>query len=153
MPADKTEDDQADENRLQAGGDRIGNDFSRGPNPAPGGETDVEDRGIPPYEGRTGTEGNPGNAELRASVERQMVGAQSGTAGQTASPAVESPAREDELTDDEPESAKGVGVSVGHRGEDMSDHDGKEAGREDAGDHPDSGRPTGTSDERDDTGV
>ncbi len=44
-------------------------------------------------------------------------------------------------------------MSVGHRGEDMSDHDGKEAGREDDGDHPDSGRPTGTSDARDDTGV
>ncbi|MBA2280866.1 MAG: hypothetical protein M3527_00685 [Actinomycetota bacterium] len=153
MPADKTEDDQAEENRLQAGGDRVGNDFSRGPNPAPGGETDVEDRGIPPYEGRTGTEGNPGNDELRASVERQMVGAESGTAGQTASPAVESPARQDELTDDVPESAKGVGVSVGRRGEEMSDGDGKEAGRDDAGDHPDSGRPTGTSDERDHTGV
>ncbi len=82
-----------------------------------------------------------------------MVGAESGTAGQTASPAVESPAREEELTDDEPESAKGVGVSVGRRGEDMSDHDGKEAGREDDGGHPDSGRPTGTSDARDDTGV
>lgn len=153
MPVDKTDNDQAEEDRLQASGDRIGNDFSRGPNPAPGGETDVEDRGIPPYDGRTGTEGNPGNAELRASVERQMVGAQSGTAGQTASPAVESPAREDELTDDEPESAKGVGVSGGRRGEDMADHDGKEAGREEGGDHPDSGRPTGTSDERDDTGV
>ncbi len=92
MPVDKPEDDQAKEDRLQAGGDRVGNDFSRGPNPAPGGETDVEDRTIPPYEGRTGTEGNPGNAELRASVQRQMVGAQPGTAGQTASPAVESPA-------------------------------------------------------------
>ncbi|MGI8662149.1 MAG: hypothetical protein ACR2LQ_02935 [Acidimicrobiales bacterium] len=153
MPADKTEDDQAEDDRLQANTDRIGNDFSRGPNPAPGGETDVEDRGIPPYEGRTGTEGNSGNEELRASVERQMVGAQSGTAGQTASPAVESPAREDELTDDEPEVAKGVGESVGRRGEEMSDHDGKEAGREDTGDHPDSGRPTGTSTARDDTGV
>ncbi|MGI8940091.1 MAG: hypothetical protein ACR2JF_18120 [Iamia sp.] len=153
MPADETEDDQAKEDRLQASGDRIGNDFRGGPNPAPGGETDVEDRGIPPYEGRTGTEGNPGNEELRASVERQMVGAESGTAGQTASPAVESPAREDELTDDEPESAKGVGGSVGRRGEEMTGHDGKEAGRGDASDHPDSGRPTGTSDARDDTGV
>ena len=35
----------------------------------------------------------------------------------------------------------------------MSDHDGKEAGREDAGDHLDSGRPTGTSEARHDTGV
>lgn len=153
MPADQTEDDQSDDDRLQAKTDRIGNDFSRGPNPAPGGETDVEDRAIPPYEGRTGTEGNPGNEELGASTERQMAGARSGTAGQTASPAEESPAREDELTDDAPESAKGVGESVGRRGEEMSDHDGKEAGREGAGAHPGSGRPTGTSDARDDTGV
>jgi len=48
----------------------------------------------------------------------------------------------------------GVGESVGHRGENMTDEDGKEAGRIDTGtDGTPANRPTGTSTPRDITGV
>jgi len=132
--------------------DRLGADYSRGPNPAPGGEIDTGDSAVPPYEGRTGGGGDDPSG-TGASVERQMAGAKAGTAGQTASPADEQPAKEEDLSDEEPESPKGVGVSYGRRGEHMSDEDGKEAGR--SGDTDDEGgdRPAGTSSERDDTGI
>ena len=48
----------------------------------------------------------------------------------------------------------GVGESVGHRGEDMVEEVGKEAGRTDTGtDDSPAQRPTGTSDARDQSGV
>lgn len=48
----------------------------------------------------------------------------------------------------------GVGESVGHRGEDMTAEDGKEAGRQDTGtDGTAADRPTGSSTARDSTGV
>ena len=37
--------------------DRIGNDFSQGPNPNPGGTIDTGDALIPPYEDRTSGDG------------------------------------------------------------------------------------------------
>jgi hypothetical protein len=129
---------------------RVGGDYKEGTNPAPGGATDVDDV-APPYEGRTaGREDDVRGAG--ASVERQLAGVDRGPGG-TASPAVESPARDEELTDDVPDSAHGVGVSRGDRGEDMIDRDGKEPGRRDGPrEHP-ADRPTGTSDERDQSGI
>lgn len=54
---------------------------------------------------------------------------------------------------DEPEADKGVGESVQRRGEDITDDDGKERGRHDGAPDPVSGRPTGTSDPSDMTGI
>jgi hypothetical protein len=129
--------------------DRIGNDFREGPNPDPGGGSDVE--GAPPYEGRTRAKGESGH-DGAASVERQLADTEGGPGG-TASPAEESPAQEHELTDQVPESPKDVGVSLGSRGEDIQERDGKEPGRHDGPREHESDRPTGTSDERDQTGI
>jgi len=132
--------------------DRVGMDYKQGPNPAPGGELDV-DENAPPYEGRT-TGRQDGDDEDRAgSVERQLADSEPGIAGQTASRIEESPAQENEVTDEVPDSDKGVGDSPNRSGEDVVDSDGKEAGRHDGPPDPDTGRPTGTSDKRDITGV
>jgi hypothetical protein len=130
--------------------DRVGADYREGPNPAPGGEIDTGDSLVPPYEGRTTPD--TANAENRASVERILEHTDSGRAGATASPAVESPAREEELSHEEPETPLGVGESVGRRGENASKREGKEPGRDDSGDD-ERGRPAGTSDERDISGI
>jgi len=130
--------------------DRIGNDYREGPNPNPGGEIDTGHSLIPPYEGRTTSETS--SDASRESVERMLEHTDAGSPGATASPAVESPARADELTDDVPDTPLGVGESVGTRGEDQVDKSGKEPGRHDTGDDK-GGRPTGTSDDRDRTGV
>lgn len=125
--------------------DRIGNDFHEGPNPGPGGT--VEPGGlVPPYEGRTTDDSDPSGTA--ASVRRQLDKTKDANAGQTASPAEESPARPEEVTDEVPESPKGVGTSNQTGAEEIADRDGKEPGRTDTGEDA-AGRPTGTSDERD----
>ena len=126
---------------------------SRGPNADPGGET-VPGGPVPPYEGRTSTRGESQiSEELTDSVERIYGDVQGGGAGQTASPAVESPVRPDEVSHEAPESPLGVGVSTNRRGEDQVDRDGKEAGRSDTETEGASERPTGASDSRDVSGV
>lgn len=125
--------------------DRIGNDYQEGPNPGPGGT--IEPGGeVPPYDGRTTDGSDPSGAA--ASVERQQATTKTAVAGQTASPADESPVRDAEITDEVPDSPKGVGPSNQTGAEDVADRDGKEAGRDEAG-HDEAGRPIGTSDERD----
>lgn len=129
--------------------DRLGNDFQQGPNPSPGGK--IEPGGeLPPYDGRTTDDSDPSGSG--ASVDRQLAETKAANADQTASPAVESPVSEDELTDKEPESPKGVGTSNQTGAEDIAERDGKESGREDTGTNA-AGRPTGTSDERDDSSL
>jgi len=58
---------------------------------------------------------------------------------------------------DQPDSAMApddVGESINRHGEDVVNDDGKEAGRSDAGrDDREAERPTGTSDNRDQTGI
>ncbi|MCU1453523.1 MAG: hypothetical protein JWN46_1669 [Acidimicrobiales bacterium] len=132
--------------------DTVGADHKQGPNPSPGGKVDVEDRDIPPYDDRTTSRRDDKSGRAEA-VERQLAETKDVNVGATASPAEESPVQEHEVTDDAPDSPHGVGESPSRSGEDLKDKDGKEAGREDAGAHPDSGRPTGTSDKRDITGV
>jgi hypothetical protein len=132
--------------------DTVGADFKQGPNSSPGGEVDVSDRDVPPYDDRTTSRADDQSGRAEA-VERQMADASAGVAGQTASPPDESPVRDDEVADGAPESPHGVGDSPNRSAEDVKDDDGQEAGREDVGAHPDSGRPTGTSDKRDITGV
>jgi hypothetical protein len=56
-------------------------------------------------------------------------------------------------TDMDPSSPHGVGESIGRRGEQMADSEGKEAGREEKGAKGKAQRPTGTSDSRDATSV
>ena len=126
---------------------------SRGPNADPGGA--VEPGGlIPPYEGRTeGRAVSESSQALTETIQRQSGEVKAGH-GQTASPAQESPARPDEVTNETPESPHGVGESTTRRAEDMAERDGKEAGRTDTGsDEGMADRPTGTSNERDLTGI
>jgi len=145
-----------DEGRDPQGGSRSaqpGGSPSRGPNPDPGGETE-EGGLVPPYDDRTSGAGDgPASQERAESVERQLAETKTGPAGQTASPADEQPVSPDQVTDNEPESPKGVGQSANRRGEDMGGHEGKEAGRDEAGTKGESERPVGTSDDRDTTAV
>lgn len=130
---------------------QTGGRTSRGPNADPGG--DVEPGGlVPPYDGRTGAE-TSSNDERGASIERQLSDNQPGQQGQTATPADEQPVSEDQVTDEEPESPKGVGVSTTRRGEDVSDDEPEEAGRKEVGTRGESGRPVGVSEGRDSTSV
>lgn len=108
--------------------------------------------GAPPYEGRTKARGESGH-DGAASVERQMAETHGPGTGATTSPMEESPAREDELTDDVPESPHGVGESTTRRGEDIQERDGKERGRTDGPREHKSDRPTGYSDDSDTTSV
>ena len=87
--------------------------------------------------------------ERKESVERQIPDSGPGVAGQTASPAKESPVRDDELTDDAPESPHGVGESVTTRAEDQPEDD----DRPDRGTKGPTERPVGTSTASDQTGV
>lgn len=125
---------------------------AQGPNPDPGGE---EEPGglVPPYDGRTTGADTPSLKERAESVERQLAETKTGSPGATASPADEQPVGADEVTDEEPGSAKGVGESTTRRGEDMGDDEGTEKGRHDAGTQGKSQRPVGVSDERDTTSV
>jgi hypothetical protein len=129
--------------------DREGADYKQGPNPAPGGEIDTGDSLVPPYEGRTTAE--TASAARRQSVEQILEHTKAGHPGATASPAVESPVRPEEVTDKEPDTPLGVGESTTTRGEDQVKKQ-KEPGRHDAG-YEGNDRPTGTSDERDVTGI
>jgi hypothetical protein len=130
-----------------------GGSASRGVNPDPGGETEPGGL-VPPYEGRTTERGESEiSEELGSSVERMLLDADGGGGGQTASPAVESPVRDEEVSHETPESPMGVGTSPNRSAEDVADRDGKESGREDSGTQTPSGRPAGTSDARDVTGV
>jgi len=125
---------------------------SRGPNPDPGGE---EQPGglLPPYEGRTTDSGSADSQDRADSVRRQMAETKTGRPGATASPADEQPVSEDQLTDEVPESPKGVGSSSNRGGHKMAEHEGKEPGREDGETKHESERPTGTSTSRDMTGI
>ena len=91
--------------------------------------------------------------DLKGTVKRQYGDVEAGGAGRTASPAQESPVRDDEVSNETPDSPKGVGVSTTRHGEDVVEEDGKEAGRTNTGVEYESERPTGTSDGRDLTGV
>ncbi|CAN5822468.1 hypothetical protein BH24ACT3_BH24ACT3_00240 [soil metagenome] len=43
--------------------DRLGDDYTRGPNPSPGGEIELDEDRVPPYEGRTNAEGEDTHGE------------------------------------------------------------------------------------------
>lgn len=133
--------------------DRLGGDYREGPNPAPGGRLDLDQDRVPPYEGRNTGRGSD-ESGTGESVTRQLedttgAGAHRGTT----SPAQESPAREDELATSAAQSPMGVGESASRRGEHVTEQEGKERGRKDTGPQGATGRPSGTSDESDITGV
>ena len=126
---------------------------SRGPDADPGGAT-IPGGLVPPYEGRTKARGESEiSDELTDSVARAYGDTRGGGAGQTASPAIESPVRPDEVNPEEPDSPLGVGVSTNRRGEEQVEREGKEAGRTDMGTEAASEDPTGVSDSRDVSGV
>src|SRR4051812_28150577 len=122
-------------------GDRLGNDYNKGPNPGPGGEADTEGSAVPPYEGRTGSRDEPAEGTARA---------------WGSEPPAKEPAHpgSDETPADAEMAPAGVGESTTRRGEDVVKQEGKEAGREDIGTHEaPSDRPTGTSGPRDSTAL
>ncbi len=83
------------------------------------------------------------NQDRAESVERMLSGEEAPDPGTPNEPGA-------------PTSAPGaehVGDQDSRRGEDVSDEEGKEAGRDDAGTQGPTGRPVGTSDARDSTGV
>ena len=121
-------------------GDRLGNDYNKGPNPGPGGEVEA-DGAVPPFEGRTTGRDEPAEGTARAwgSEPPAQEPAHPGS-GETPADAEPAPA--------------GVGESTTRRGEDVVKQEGKEAGRQDTGTHAaPSGRPTGTSEPRDATAL
>ncbi len=121
-------------------GDRIGNDYGRGPNPAPGGDIDTGDSAVPPYRDRTEGGDGPrdGTARAMGSKEPLKEPAQPGS---------------DTTPQDAAAAPKDVGESIGRRGEDVADKDGKEAGREDSERKGNTARPTGASGPRDETSI
>ncbi|HXF02830.1 MAG TPA: hypothetical protein VN601_07555 [Arthrobacter sp.] len=131
---------ESGDRREQPKTDRLGNDFNKGTNPAPGGQTDTGGSAVPPYEDR--------------STERAEQA--KGTARAWGS---EPPAKEPEHPGQEETPAdarmapEGVGESMTRGGEEVAGQDGKEPGREDTGTKGPSGRPTGTSTTRDSTDV
>ena len=143
------------EGRDPLGGSRPaqpGGRATRGPDPDPGGEEEPG-RLVPPYDGRSKSRGESElSEELAESTREQLADAKPGRHGATASAAEESPVRPEEVTDREPESAKGVGTSGNRRGEDVAKQE-SEPGREHTGAKGPSERPTGTSGKRASTGV
>ena len=124
-------------------GDRIGNDYSRGPNPNPGGDIDTGESAVPPYEGRS--------TESTATRDTEEM-AHSRDVGDNDAITGDAPAGEDgqSASDLPPE---GVGESLSRSGEDIRDEEGKEAGRHEEGTAGGADRPEGSSDLRDVTGV
>jgi hypothetical protein len=124
--------------------DRAGSDYQRGPNPAPGGETDAGDRAVPPYEDRERSREEPAVGTARAFGSAPPAENPDRPSSQEA-PVEQSPA------DMAPE---GVGESTTRRGEDVIKEAGKEPGRIDTGtDDSPAHRPTGESTLRDRTSI
>jgi hypothetical protein len=118
---------------------------------SPGGDVDIDDDRLPPYDGRT-KGGEDATAERREAVKQMLAETKTHNDGATSSPAVEDPVQADEVTDREPETPLGVGESVGRRGEKNAKRE-DEAGRDEDGTQGATQRPVGTSTSRDHTGV
>ncbi|MDQ2724562.1 MAG: hypothetical protein M3Y36_03600 [Actinomycetota bacterium] len=123
--------------------DSIGNDFSSGTNPDPGGDTDTSDSAVPPYAGR-----EDGSGAMESDSTKRAYG----------SKAAEHEPVQPGSDVDQPDSdmaPEGVGESMSRSGEDIAQKDGKEAGRHDEGDDAsrETDRKVGSSDNRDQTGI
>ncbi|MGM0928916.1 MAG: hypothetical protein ACQEXN_04300 [Actinomycetota bacterium] len=128
------------EQREQPETDRLGYDYNKGTNPAPGGETDTGGSAVPPYQDRSTERTEPAKGTARAW----------GSEAPAKEP--EQPGQE-EIPADAEMAPEGVGASITRGGEEVVEQDGKEPGREDTGTKGPSERPTGTSTARDSTGV
>lgn len=113
------------------------------------------DKMVPPYDGRSrSASDSESGRELRRTIDDQLEQTHGpGKPGATTSPVDESPVDADEVSNDRPDSPLGVGVSTTRRGEDVKKQEGTEPGRRDLGTRGKSGRPSGTTDPRDSTGV
>ncbi|WP_028279324.1 hypothetical protein [Arthrobacter sp. H5] len=122
-------------------GDRVGNDYSAGNNPNPGGDIDTDRSELPPYDGRTTSSEGESKGTKRAFGSEEP-------AKDPVQPGAEIPASDAKMA------PKGVGESTSGRGEDVIEKEGKEEGRIETGtkDSP-AGRPTGESTGRDASGV
>lgn len=136
----------ADPEATPAKADRVGNDYHEGSNPQPGGDVDISDRTVPPYDDRS-----TGDDEVAAGVPRAM-GSKDPLREPNRPGEGPPPAGGDTLTDDDA-APENVGESVNRRGEDLADRDGKEAGRVDTGTDSGTERPTGGSTPRDKTAI
>jgi hypothetical protein len=123
--------------------ERIGNGDSAESTPSPGGEPDVSERTLPPYEDRS-----DGDAEVAAGVPRAM-----GSEEPLREPNEPGSDRPDEQDPENDRPPAGVGESVGRRGEDVADREGTEPGRQTTSESDDAGRPHGESSPRDRTGI
>ncbi|MCZ2404693.1 hypothetical protein IV498_16285 [Paenarthrobacter sp. Z7-10] len=121
-------------------GDRAGNDYHEGDNPAPGGKIDTGDSAVPPYAGRSeGSAERDGTARAMGSKEPLHEPPQPGS---------------DAVQSSDDMAPEGVGESRTRRGEDIVQKDGKEAGRKDTAQNEGrSNRPAGESDDRDRTSI
>ncbi len=132
-----------------------------------GGEVEPEGL-VPRYDDRSTERGSSESSDaLTDSIEQQLENSDPADQGATSSPADERPVSSDEVsgagaagsgdqsaTDTTAATPHGVGESTTRRGEDITEDDGKEAGRHDAGtDETPAQRPVGTSTARDVTGV
>jgi hypothetical protein len=124
--------------------DRVGKDYDKGPNPNPGGDIDMGDSLIPPYDDRSTESSNSRDMEA-------MAHSRDVTHEQGAAPGRATSDRDTQSASDFP--PKGVGDSSSRRGEDIRDDEGQEAGRHDEGTKGKSDRPEGSSDDRDRTGI
>jgi len=117
-----------------------------GPRPHSGGEQEPQGL-LPPYEGRQ-TEANEGLDEQMDKVFHRVEEVPPGPGR-----AISDEEREGvSSTDMDATSALGVGESMSRRGEDVAAQE-DELGRRDTGPRGASGRPAGTSDERDSSSV
>lgn len=126
--------------------DRVGNDYHEGSNPQPGGDVDLSGSTVPPYDDRS-----TGDEEVAAGVSRAM-GSDEPLAEPNQPGDGPPPAGGDTLDEDD-QAPDNVGESISRRGEDQADKEGKEAGREEHGTEPDTGRPAGGSTPRDQTSI
>jgi hypothetical protein len=120
---------------------RIGNDYSQGPNPQPGGDIDLSGSAVPPYDDRS-----TGSEETAAGVPRAMGSEE--PLEEPIQPGADGP-DETDMSDTPP---KGTGESIGRRGEDAGGG-GTEPGRERTGDDDGESRPHGESTPRDLTSI
>jgi hypothetical protein len=135
-----TEEQPSREQPEQPETDRLGSDYNKGNNPAPGGETDTGGSAVPPYRDRSTERTEPAKGTARA------------WGSEPPAKEPEQPGQEETPADAEM-APEGVGTSMTRGGEEVAGQDGKEPGREDTGTQGASGRPTGTSTPRDSSGV
>ncbi len=123
--------------------DSIGDDYSRGANPDPGGEVSTEGSAVPPYAGR-----EDGGGAMESDSTNRAYGTKA-PEHEPVQPGSDAEQPDSAMAPDD------VGQSINRRGEDISSKDGKEAGRHDEGEDAsrETDRTVGSSDNRDQSAI